>query len=70
MIRIDEYQVEIILAKIKDLLPDGAESYSALTGQFSKLRKFRVGNYRVSHTIKKDIVLITLIQHSKDVYPS
>ena len=30
--RIDEHQVEIILAKIEDLLPEGAESYSALTG--------------------------------------
>ena len=68
--KIDKHQVKIILAKIEDLLPEGAESYSALTGQFSKLRKFRVGNYRVIYTIKEDTVLITLIQHRKDVYRS
>ena len=60
----------MILAKIEDLLPVGAESYSALAGQFYKLRKFRVENYRVIYTIYEDTVLITLIQHRKDVYPS
>ena len=70
MRRIDEHQAGIILAKIEDLLPEDAESHSALTGQFSKLRKFRVGNYRVSYTIKEDTLLITLIQDRKDVYPS
>ena len=70
MRRIDEHQVGIILAKIEDLLPESAESYSSLTGQFSKLWKFHVGNYSVIYTIKEDTVLITLIQHRKDVYPS
>ena len=68
--KIDKHQVKIILAKIEDLLPEGSESYSALTGQLSKLRKFRVGNYRVIYTIKEDTVLITRIQHRKDVYRS
>ena len=56
--------------KIEDLLPEGAESYPTITGQFSKLREFRVGNYRVVYTIKEDTVLITCIQHRKDVYRS
>ena len=47
MRRIDEHQVGIILAKIEDLLPEGSERYFSLTGQFSKLQKFRFGNYRV-----------------------
>ena len=55
--KIDKHQVKIILAKIEDLLPEGAESYPAFTGQFSKLRKLRVRNYRVIYTIKEDTVL-------------
>ena len=68
--RIDKHQVEIILAKIEAILPEGAESYPTLSGQFSKLRKFRVGNYRVIYTIKDNSALITRIQHRKDVYRS
>ncbi len=68
--KIDKHQVKIILAKIEDLLPEGAESYPTITGQISKLRKFRVGNYRVIYTIKEDTVLITRIQHRKSVYRS
>ena len=68
--RIDKHQIEIILLKIEAILPEGAESYPTLSGQFSKLRKFRVGNYRVIYTIKDNSVLITRIQHRKDVYRS
>ena len=68
--KIDKHQVKIILAKIEDLLPEGAESYPAFTGQFSKLRKWRVRNYRVIYTIKEDTALITRIEHRKDVYRS
>ena len=68
--KIDKHQVKIILAKTEDLLPEGAESYPAFTGQFSKLRKLCVGNYRVIYTIKEDTVLITRIQHRKVVYRS
>jgi mRNA interferase RelE/StbE len=68
--RIDKHQIEIFLAKIEAILPEGAESYPTLSGQFSKLRKFRVGNYRVIYTIKDNSVLITRIQHRKDVYRS
>ena len=69
--KIDKHQVKIILVKIEGLLPEGgAESYPALTGQFSKLRKLRVRNYRMIYTIKEDTVLITRIQHRKDVYRS
>ena len=68
--KIDKHQVKIIIAKVEDLLPEGAESYPAFTGQFSKFRKLRVLNYRVIYTIKEDTVLITRIQHRKDVYRS
>ena len=68
--KIDKHQVKIIIAKVEDLLPEGAESYPAFTGQFSKLRKFRVGKYRVIYPIKENTVLITRIQHRKDVYRS
>ena len=68
--KIDKHQVKIIIAKVEDLLPEGAESYPAFTGQFSKLRKLRDLNYRMIYTIKEDTVLITRIQHRKDVYRS
>ena len=68
--KVDKHQVKIIIAKIENLLSEGAESYPAFTGQFSKLRKWHVRNYRVIYTIQEDTVLITRIQHRKDVYRS
>lgn len=57
-----------ILDKIDAALPDGAESFPVLKGEFAGLRKFRVGDYRVIFIILKDDVLVLHIAHRKEVY--
>ncbi len=59
---------ESILDKIDEALPDGAESFPALKGEFSGLRKFRAGDYRVIYTLLGNDVLILHIAHRKEVY--
>jgi len=46
------------LRKTEDELPVKAESFPVLTGKFSGLRKFRIGEYRVIYSIIGDTVLI------------
>ena len=41
--KIDRDQVDRILRKIEDELPEKAEAFPVLSGKFSGLRKFRVG---------------------------
>ncbi|MBW1897999.1 MAG: type II toxin-antitoxin system RelE/ParE family toxin [Deltaproteobacteria bacterium] len=66
--KIDREQVKRILKKIEDELPQKVESLPALTGKFSGLRKFRVGDFRVVFSIIGDAALILRIQHRKEVY--
>jgi len=56
--KIPKAVVARILDKIDKELPGGAESFPALKGEFSGLRKFRVGDYRVIYTLLGDDVLI------------
>ena len=66
--KIDISSADRILKKIQSILPDRAEDFPELKGNFSGLRKFRVGNYRVIFSIIDDSVIILHIQHRKDVY--
>ena len=66
--KIDKEQVKRILKKIEDELPRKAESLPTLTGKFSGLRKFRVGDFRVIFSIIGNTALILRIQHRKEVY--
>ena len=66
--RIDQEQVARILNKIEAELPDKAESFPVLSGKFSGLRKFRVGDYRVIYSIIGDVALILRISHRKEAY--
>jgi mRNA-degrading endonuclease RelE of RelBE toxin-antitoxin system len=66
--KIDKEQVRGILKKIEDELPQKAESLPNLTGKFSGLKKFRVGDFRVIFSILGDTALILRIQHRKEVY--
>ena len=49
--KIDKDQADRILRKIEDKLPEKAETFTTLTGKFSGLRKFRVGEYRIVYSI-------------------
>jgi len=66
--KIDKTQVKYILDKIENELVENANKYPALSGKFSGLRKFRVGDYRVIFTILDNTVLILRIGHRRDVY--
>ena len=68
--KIDKEQADRILKKIEDELPQKADTLPTLTGKFSGLRKFRVGDFRVVFSIIGDTALILRIRHRKEVYRS
>jgi mRNA interferase RelE/StbE len=66
--KIDPKQVKKILKKIEDELPRRVESLPTLTGKFSGLRKFRVGDFRIIFSTIGDTALILRIRHRKEAY--
>ena len=66
--KIDKEQATKILKKIEDELPEKAETFPVLTGKFSGLRKFRIGDFRVIFSIIGDTALILRIRHRKEAY--
>ena len=68
--KIDKEQIKKILNKVETELSQKAETLPTLTGKFSGLRKFRVGNFRVIFSIIGDTALVLRIGHRKEVYKS
>ena len=68
--KIHKKQAERILRKIENELPKKAETLPMLTGRFSGLRKFRVGDFRVIFSIIGNTALILRIRHRKEAYRS
>jgi addiction module RelE/StbE family toxin len=66
--KIDRIQADRILRKIEDQLPMKADTFPVLTGKFSGLRKFRVGDYRVIYSIISDTALILRISRRREAY--
>ena len=66
--KIDDDQVDRILKKIENELPEKAETFPILTGKFSGLRKFRVGDYRVIYSIIGDTAIILRISHRREAF--
>jgi len=66
--KISKEQVEKIFLKIEETLVKNPEKYPLLSGKFSGLRKFRVGDYRIIYTILDDTVLILRVSHRKESY--
>jgi mRNA interferase RelE/StbE len=64
--KIDRDPADRTLRKIEDELPEKAETFPVLTGKFSGLRKFRVGDYRVIFFIIGDTALILRIGHRRE----
>ena len=64
----DKNIAEKILQKIEQALPDKADTFPALKGKFTGLRKFRVGHYRVVYSIIDDTAIILRIGHRRKVY--
>jgi len=66
--KIDKSKAKHILDKVENELSESPDSYPMLSGKFSGLRKYRIGDYRVIYSILKDTVLILRISHRKDAY--
>jgi len=66
--KIDKDQADRILRKIEEELPERADTIPMLSGKFSGLRKFRVGNYRFIYSILGNTALILRISHRREVY--
>lgn len=57
-----------ILDQIDKSLAKTPKKYPTLKGDFSGLRKYRVGDFRVIYAVVDSDVLILRIGHRKDVY--
>jgi mRNA-degrading endonuclease RelE of RelBE toxin-antitoxin system len=66
--KIDREQDATILQRIEDQLPEKAETLPLLSGKFSGLRKFRIGDFRVLFSIIGDTALILRIRHRKEAH--
>jgi mRNA interferase RelE/StbE len=66
--KLSKDDVERIRDKIKQTLPEKANTFPLLTGKFAGLRKFRIGDYRVIYTIIENTALVLRISHRRDAY--
>ncbi len=66
--KLSKAEARRILERIERELPKKADRQPVLKGQFSGLRKFRVGEYRVIFAIVEGEVLVLRIGHRRDVY--
>ncbi len=66
--KLEPDQANRILSRIETDLPEKADRFPTLTGKFSGLRRFRVGDYRVIYTIIEDTALVLRISHRREVY--
>ena len=57
-----------ILDQIEEELPEKADAYPVLKGQFAGLRNFRVGDCRMIFAIMGNEAIVLRIGHRKDVY--
>jgi len=68
--KIDRSQIIRILNKIDNDLASNPGKGKELTGTFTGLYSYRVGNYRIIYTIlhKKETILILRVGHRKEIY--
>ena len=66
--KLGNHQAKRVMRRIKQELPDQADKNPVLKGEFTGLRKFRIGDYRVVYAIVENNVIILRIRHRKDVY--
>ncbi len=68
--KIAKAEIGRILDRIEKDLLKKPESYPALKRQFSGLRKFRVGDFRVIYALLGTDIVILRIANRRDVYKS
>ncbi len=57
-----------IIDQLEKDLSNKPDSYPVLKGQFTGLRKYRVGDYRVIYAIIEKNVLVLRIEHRRNIY--
>ena len=67
--KISKAEIVKILTKIETDLPNKAEKLPNLKGEFSGLKKYRIGDYRIIFCLPNETtILITRIGHRSSVY--
>jgi mRNA interferase RelE/StbE len=66
--KLPKAEADRILNEIEQELSKNADTYPVLKGQFTGLRKFRIGDYRVIYALLGDDCLVLRIGHRKEVY--
>jgi len=65
---IDKSTARRIVEKIESELGENPDKGTPLSGQFSGLYKYRIGNYRVIYSKTENGILVLRIGHRKKVY--
>jgi mRNA interferase RelE/StbE len=66
--KLSKAEVSHILDEIEQELTKKPESYPILKGQFTGLRKYRIGDYRIIYALFGTDILVLRIGHRSDVY--
>lgn len=66
--RISKSEAVKIINEIEFTLLENPLQFPQLQGKFRKLRKFRIGNYRVIYSIEQNNIIILKIGNRKDIY--
>jgi len=66
--RLGKPEARRILDKIEKELGARADNYPSLKGEFTGLRKLRVGDYRIIFAVLEQEILILRIGHRRDIY--
>lgn len=66
--KLPKAEADRILNEIEQELSKNADTHPILKGQFTGLRKFRIGDYRLIYAILGDDCLVLRIGHRKEVY--
>jgi mRNA interferase RelE/StbE len=66
--KLSKAEAHRVLNQVEEELSKNADTHPVLKGQFTGLRKYRVGDYRVIYAILGADVLVLRIGHRKDVY--
>jgi mRNA interferase RelE/StbE len=66
--KLPKAEADRILNTIEQELSKNADTHPVLKGQFTGLRKYRIGDYRVIYALLGDDCLVLRIDLRKDVY--
>jgi len=66
--KLSKSEAKRVVDKIEKELSQNADKYPVLKAEFTGLRKYRVGDYRVVYALIAKEVTILRIRHRKDVY--